>query len=217
MIRYGQPRDQDRSPLQARHGQGFSVQAAASLSTPVPAPAAERRRMRACNPAFRRAYVYCQRHRLFLHLGRLGSLCSPIPPTTRAFGPSWANSLFEDNAEYGYGMYLGSKPMRERLAGYLDEIYADACDKTKAAIDAWKATYEDGSANRDATDELIAVLEGAPECPNTPLIKKVLAEKEFLRQEVRLDVRRRRLGVRHRLWRSGSCPRFRQRREHPCI
>ncbi len=111
-----------------------------------------------------------------------GGSAPSVPYTTnhKGFGPSWANSLFEDNAEYGYGMYLGSTHVRERLAGYLDEIYAGACDKTKAAIDAWKATYEDGSANRDATDELIAVLEGAPECPNTPLIKKVLAEKEFL-------------------------------------
>ena len=77
-------------------------------------------------------------------------------------------------------MYLGSTHVRERLAGYLDEIYAGACDKTKAAIDAWRATYEDGSANRVATDELIAVLESAPENANTPLIKKVLDEKEFL-------------------------------------
>ena len=98
----------------------------------------------------------------------------PIPPTSKGFGPSWANSLFEDNAEYGYGMCLAQHPCA-RAPGRLPltKSMAGACDKTRSRRSTrGKPTYEDGSASRDATDELIAVLEGAPECPNTPLIQE---------------------------------------------
>ena len=65
-----------------------------------------------------------QRHRLFVHLGRPG--CNfPVHRATSqsGHGPAWANSLFEDNAEHGFGMYLGQKTIRDSLA-----------DKTRALI-----------------------------------------------------------------------------------
>ncbi len=106
---------------------------------------------------------------------------TPYTVNHKGHGPAWANSLFEDNAEYGYGMYLGAVQIRERLLGYLNQIEANACSEAVAtAIAEYKATYEDGTANRAATDKLIALFEGADNCKNKALVDKVLAEKEFL-------------------------------------
>ena len=62
------------------------------------------------HPAVRRPHVYRQRHRLLLHLGRLRALRLLTPSTRRATAPPGRNSLFEDNAEFGFGMYLASAP-----------------------------------------------------------------------------------------------------------
>ena len=74
------------------------------------------------HPAVRRPDVHLQRHRLLLHLGRACRNLSVHASTRNGHGPAWANSLFEDNAEHGLGMYLGQKAIRNRLA-----------DKTRAA------------------------------------------------------------------------------------
>ncbi len=96
-------------------------------------------------------------------------------------GPAWANSLFEDNAEHGLGMYLGQKAIRDRLVGKVREMAASdkASDEFKAAADAYLATLEDGKANADATKALIVELEKAAKagCPVAPAI---LAEKDYL-------------------------------------
>ena len=94
-------------------------------------------------------------------------------------GPAWANSLFEDNAEHGLGMYLGQKAVRERLIGYVRELgeTAENAD-VKAAIDEYLNTLEDGKANTPATEKMVAALE-ACKCDN-PLKAKILAEKDFL-------------------------------------
>ncbi len=94
-------------------------------------------------------------------------------------GPAWSNSLFEDNAEHGLGMYVGQKAIREKLIGYVRELRAGACDEEKAAvIDAYLNTLDDGKANEAATKALVAMLE-ACDCKN-PLKDKILAEKTFL-------------------------------------
>ena len=54
--------------------------------------------------------------------------------TASGRGPAWANSLFEDNAEHGLGMYIGQKTIRERLIGYVRELRANLEDAEKAAI-----------------------------------------------------------------------------------
>ena len=106
---------------------------------------------------------------------------TPYTTNHRGFGPAWANSLFEDNAEYGYGMYLGGTQIRERLLGYLTEIEANPCnDEVAAAIAEYKATYDKGAENRVATDKLVALLENCTCCKNKELVDKVLAEKEYL-------------------------------------
>ena len=72
-------------------------------------------------------------------------------------GPAWANSLFEDNAEYGYGMMLANKTMRERLAGHAVYVVENArSESLKSAAKKWLDTMEDGKANREAAEEFKA-------------------------------------------------------------
>ena len=94
-------------------------------------------------------------------------------------GPAWANSLFEDNAEHGLGMYVGQKAIREKLIGYVKELQAQAENEdVKAAIDGYLATLNDGKANEAATKALVDALEACP-CDN-PIKEKILAEKSYL-------------------------------------
>ncbi|MCL2056590.1 MAG: pyruvate:ferredoxin (flavodoxin) oxidoreductase [Oscillospiraceae bacterium] len=76
-------------------------------------------------------------------------------------GPAWANSLFEDNAEYGYGMYLGQKAIRDRLIMKTEKMIAvDYCDADlKAAAQKWLDTLDDGKANNIAARQYITELE----------------------------------------------------------
>ena len=96
-------------------------------------------------------------------------------------GPGWANSLFEDNAEHGLGMYLGQKTIREKLIRKVEEMAASekASDGFKAAAKAYLDTKDNGAENEKATKALIAELEkaAAEGCPTAP---EVLAEKDYL-------------------------------------
>ena len=75
-------------------------------------------------------------------------------------GPAWANSLFEDNAEHGLGIYLGQKTIREKLKGKVEKLASIwATDDIKAAAAEWLASYDDGKTNEAATEKLIAALE----------------------------------------------------------
>ena len=96
-------------------------------------------------------------------------------------GPAWANSLFEDNAEHGLGMYLGQKTIRERLMGKIEEMMASdkASDAFKVAAKAYLDTKDDGKANQTATDALILEL-GKAAAEGCPTAKEVLAEKQYL-------------------------------------
>ncbi len=92
-------------------------------------------------------------------------------------GPAWSNSLFEDNAEHGFGMYLGQKVLRDQAIAKLEEIAAgDASDSLKAAIAAFLATKDDTLKNSADTDALVAELE---KC-DCDLCKEVLAKKDYL-------------------------------------
>ena len=81
---------------------------------------------------------------------------TPYTVDKKGHGPAWSNSLFEDNAEFGYGMMLAQKQIRERLANdaqvLLDTPVADK-------VQAWIDTYDDAAANTEASDALIAALE----------------------------------------------------------
>ena len=94
------------------------------------------------------------------------------------FGPAWANSLFEDNAEHGLGMYLGQKYIRDGLIAKLKELReVTTVDAKREAIDAYLATVNDGKANGEATKALIAQLEADPDCQYS---KEILPKKQYL-------------------------------------
>ena len=94
-------------------------------------------------------------------------------------GPAWANSLFEDNAEHGLGMYIGQKTIREKLIGLVKELAAQAKDEDVIAATAeYLNTINDGAANEKATKALVAALEACP-C-DCDLKKQILAEKQYL-------------------------------------
>ncbi len=105
---------------------------------------------------------------------------SPYTTDKNGHGPAWANSLFEDNAEHGLGMYLGQKAMRDRLISEVREIVASekASDAVKAAGDEYLATLEDGEKNGAAADALVEAIKaaGADCC----LCKDVVDHAEFL-------------------------------------
>ncbi len=106
---------------------------------------------------------------------------SPYTTNAEGHGPAWANSLFEDNAEHGLGMYLGQKAIRDRLIAQVKEMAESdkASDSFKAAAEKYLATVNDGNANAEATKALIPELEkaAAEGCPVAPA---VLADKEYL-------------------------------------
>ena len=91
---------------------------------------------------------------------------SPYTRNAEGKGPAWANSLFEDNAEHGYGLYLGQKAIRARLAAKTEELIAQpqTYPALKEAAQKWLDTMEDGEANKAATAEYIAQLE---DCVNS--------------------------------------------------
>ena len=96
-------------------------------------------------------------------------------------GPAWANSLFEDNAEHGFGMYLGQKVLRDQAIAKIEEMAASdkATDSFKAAAAKYLETKNDTKANTPATEALIAELEKAA-ADGFPTAPEVLAKKDYL-------------------------------------
>ena len=86
---------------------------------------------------------------------------SPYATTPEGKGPAWANSLFEDNAEHGLGMYLGQKAIRTRLAEKTRALIEvpHTYQPLKDAAQKWLDTMEDGQANAEATKEYVKLLE----------------------------------------------------------
>ena len=101
---------------------------------------------------------------------------TPYTTNKEGHGPAWCNSLFEDNAEFGLGLFLGQKAIRERLKAKLEVIAEKAEGSLKEAIDEYFATYTDGAANKAATAKLVAELEACG-CEDA---QYVLKDKEFL-------------------------------------
>ena len=133
---------------------------------------------------------------------------SPSTPYTTnkdGHGPAWQNSLFEDNAEFGYGMLLANKAIRGRLADLTRQLIAvDYCwDELKAAGQEWLDTMEDSAKNKDATTRYIAALEAGIDvdltgtqwekewlengkkcpCEACTLARQILADKDYLNKK----------------------------------
>ena len=106
---------------------------------------------------------------------------SPSTPYTvnaKGQGPAWDNSLFEDNAEFGFGMLLAQNAIRDELKEKVETVAADerATEEMKAACKEWLDTFGIGALNGSATDKLVAALEGV-DCPTC---KYIVANKDFL-------------------------------------
>ena len=106
---------------------------------------------------------------------------SPSTPYTvnaKGQGPAWCNSLFEDNAEFGYGMLLAQNAIRDGLKAKVESVAASdkASDEVKAACKEWLDTFGCGATNGDATDKLVAALDGC-ECPTC---QEIVKSKDFL-------------------------------------
>ena len=113
---------------------------------------------------------------------------SPYCTNKEGHGPAWSNSLFEDNAEHGLGMYLGQQATRNRLADLTRQLIAvDYTDESiKAAGQEWLDTMADGKTNGDAAKKFIAAMEnivtarGDCDCEACTLAKQILKDREFL-------------------------------------
>ncbi|WP_333594590.1 pyruvate:ferredoxin (flavodoxin) oxidoreductase [Anaerospora hongkongensis] len=110
-----------------------------------------------------------------------GASAPATPYTTnhRGHGPSWANSLFEDNAEYGLGMYLGVKQVRTRLAADIEAaLQLPVSADLKAALQAWLDNKDNGNNTRAIADNIIGLLEA--EAAGHALLQSIYENKDFL-------------------------------------
>lgn len=85
-----------------------------------------------------------------------GASSPSMPYTTNqnGQGPAWANSLFEDNAEYGLGMHLGEVKLRDRLMNKIKDALPHADEDTKAVMTDWLTHKDDGNGSRDRANKL---------------------------------------------------------------
>ncbi len=98
-------------------------------------------------------------------------------------GPSWANSLFEDNAEFGFGMHLGVKQLREKLADLANELLSlDITEDIKQALSQWLVSYDEGEASKVASVNLVKALSNYKSTDDTQnkLITEILEKQDYL-------------------------------------
>jgi pyruvate-ferredoxin/flavodoxin oxidoreductase len=104
---------------------------------------------------------------------------TPYTTNEKGQGPAWANSLFEDNAEYGLGMYLGVKQIRERLATTVKEaLELELKEELKAALQDWYDNRDSGKLSKKAAVKLLAVLEA--EKDGNELLLEIYKNRDFL-------------------------------------
>ena len=108
--------------------------------------------------------------------------CVPYCKNAEGKGVAWSNSLFENNAEFSYGMCLAVKQLRDCVTGYVKELDALTKDEAvKAAIAKYMETYDDLDASTPATAELVALLEkGKFSADEQKLVDEILKRKKDL-------------------------------------
>ena len=93
-------------------------------------------------------------------------------------GPAWANSLFEDNAEFGYGMMLASTQIRDRISGLMEEaIGLDINPELKEAFQDWLNNKDDGQASKAATYKILPLLETEKD---KDAVAEIIEKKNYL-------------------------------------
>jgi pyruvate-ferredoxin/flavodoxin oxidoreductase len=102
---------------------------------------------------------------------------TPYTVNKQGFGPAWANSLFEDNAEFGYGIYLAQATLRSALIAKVLELSKTTTkEDVKAASEEYLSTVDDGTLNKFASEKLIAALESC----DCDAAKDILIDKDYL-------------------------------------
>ncbi|RDU24846.1 pyruvate:ferredoxin (flavodoxin) oxidoreductase [Anaerosacchariphilus polymeriproducens] len=101
---------------------------------------------------------------------------TPYTVTSEGKGPAWSNSLFEDAAEFGYGMYLAQKALRHSLKSKVEELSKTAGEDVKAAANEYLDTFDIGAENSAATDKLVKAIEACG-CEEG---KDIVKDKDFL-------------------------------------
>lgn len=107
---------------------------------------------------------------------------TPYTVNAEGKGPAWANSLFEDNAEYGLGMATGVRKMRDRIAQIMKEALQNGADaKRKEAFNTWLEAKDDGEASREASAKVVEVLKGKKD----DLAKQLMSlEQYFIKKSI---------------------------------
>lgn len=111
-----------------------------------------------------------------------GGSAPSIPYTTNSQGkgPSWGNSLFEDNAEYGYGMYLAVKQIREKLAELMQEaLNMEINQDLKNAFKQWLESMDDGEHSKTATAKILETMPNE-NYQNNPILNEIMEKKDYL-------------------------------------
>ncbi|MGN1350821.1 MAG: pyruvate:ferredoxin (flavodoxin) oxidoreductase [Anaerovoracaceae bacterium] len=106
---------------------------------------------------------------------------SPYTTDAKGRGPAWGNSLFEDNAEFGLGMFTATKQVRAKIKENAEKLAAsDVSADVKAALDAYLESFNDSAANGAASEAMIAALENAGlQGESGALVKEILDRKDF--------------------------------------
>ena len=101
---------------------------------------------------------------------------TPYTTNLEGKGPAWSNSLFEDNAEFGYGMMLANNQIRENLANKIHNLATSGNGAVASAAQAWLDAYKDGEASKKASADLVKALDGATDDD----AKFILENKDYL-------------------------------------
>jgi len=102
----------------------------------------------------------------------------PYTKNAAGKGPAWSNSLFEDSAEFGFGLYLGTKKIRNKVAELIQEAIAseNISQELKEAFQEWLAGMYNAEASKAATAKILPLLEGQ----TNPMLKEIADRKDFL-------------------------------------
>jgi pyruvate-ferredoxin/flavodoxin oxidoreductase len=111
-----------------------------------------------------------------------GNSAPSVPYTTNheGKGPSWANSLFEDNAEFGFGMYLGASQIRNRLRNLMEEgLESDLPEEVRVIFKEWLDNMQDGEASKKASAKVVEILSN-DKYSNHKIAKEILEKQDYL-------------------------------------
>ncbi|GKX67393.1 pyruvate:ferredoxin (flavodoxin) oxidoreductase [Inconstantimicrobium mannanitabidum] len=104
----------------------------------------------------------------------------PYSTNSEGKGPSWGNSLFEDNAEYGFGMYIGVKQIREKLVQLMQQaLQTEIAPELKDAFNQWLASVDDAEGSKEATAKIVEALKNQ-DCENNQVFKEIMERKDYL-------------------------------------